>query len=274
MEQDKIYFHDIYFEKILKMAVSFEFDKAFYEFEKYLKNYPKDMYAYSCYIQTLIHANRIEKARELLEYTESMLNKHVSYLTMNMFTLVKLEFLCSTYQYEKAYNLYLENRDRLITNFNLYKNELFMKKKLELLTKDDFHPESYIANQIFAYSKERAIEHIKKHQQEESKERFAYDFNIESVYYYLRNILPLENKWLRNGMYNFYLIKYPNVGYSNDKRVDFLEVVTLIDSNDIITMYPEIAKEGYYHFALEEREEALNLKRVSQIDKFNKKYNK
>ena len=77
-----------------------------------------------------------------------------------------------------------------------------------------------------------------------------------------------------DSLFDKYIINYRNIGYNSDNEsIHQLLVLTLPNTKDIITMYPLDGTESI--FTLEELEEKpkVIVKRLSQIEKFNKKYN-
>lgn len=74
-----------------------------------------------------------------------------------------------------------------------------------------------------------------------------------------------------------YRIKYPNIGTYKNDPLDYLTVVTLPDTKEIITMYPtyqncEEIKDNENQI-INQKVKEKTIPRMSQIEKFNKKYN-
>lgn len=46
---EKKYYHDTYFQKIMKLTEEYRLNEAFNEFQKYIKIYPKDAVGYILY---------------------------------------------------------------------------------------------------------------------------------------------------------------------------------------------------------------------------------
>ena len=89
-------------------------------------------------------------------------------------------------------------------------------------------------------------------------------------------ILSNTYRYIESGITDSYIFKYLANGYVNNKLVDYLEVITLQNSNDIITMYPYENRERREYIDITPEIEFSTLKhqRVSQIDKFNARYGK
>ena len=73
-----------------------------------------------------------------------------------------------------------------------------------------------------------------------------------------------------------YIFKFDNCGRADYKITDYFEVVTLLDSCDFITMYPANISNTMPYIDLNYLKEnkKVNEKRISQIDKFYKRYQK
>jgi hypothetical protein len=74
-----------------------------------------------------------------------------------------------------------------------------------------------------------------------------------------------------------YTFKYDECGRDDNKITDFFEVVVFPDTKDIITMYPTFTPNNRYYIDLnhlkEKKEDSsFGVKRLSQIEKFNKRY--
>ena len=88
-------------------------------------------------------------------------------------------------------------------------------------------------------------------------------------------MLAIDMKRNKGFITNSYIFKYDSNGRIDNKLVDFLIVIALYDSNDIITMYPYKNREKVEFYDLNPEldiEESPKLKRVSQIAKFNQRY--
>lgn len=177
--------------------------------------------------------------------------------------------------FSKAYEYFLS-----IDNNIEYEKESIERIKLMLLKNLNIPTvcpveKSYTKKQIINYDKNLAITHIKEHAiptQEENISYFNENVNIEKLYNEVKQFLIPENLIELSTMVK-YRIKYPNIGINNGKIVDELIVVTKLYNDEIITMYPESA---YIEEKEEQPEEIKNIKvkRLSQIEKFNKKYNR
>lgn len=133
---------------------------------------------------------------------------------------------------------------------------------------------SYSEMQIISYDKQRAIEHIKDHHL--IKENIS-KFNDEDQIILLFDEVQKEltsNNIIYDSSYDKYVVKIKNVGSSKtDNVINQLFVLTVPNTKNIITMYPAQGNES--EFIIEETKSKQNdqkTKRLTQIEKFNKKY--
>lgn len=140
---------------------------------------------------------------------------------------------------------------------------------------------NYRVNQLISFNYNKAIEHIKNHCQSDDNKKYHSVFNenikIEPLYKLIQTLLNKET-FIRNNVHDAYVIYYPNIGFCNDEKLDYLKVITNPNSKDIITMYP-IQTRFIHSNCLETIEEEIvptqrenKVKRLTQIEKFNQKY--
>lgn len=133
----------------------------------------------------------------------------------------------------------------------------------------------YAFNQIINYNNDNALEHIKRHTVKGSskyKSIFNDNINIEQLFNSIQNELTEDNLY-DVGIVMKYKIFYKNIGYIDETPLDYLIVVTNLGTKDIITMYPSDEFGFEENRVQEEPVKQKEIKRISQIEKFNKKYN-
>ena len=133
---------------------------------------------------------------------------------------------------------------------------------------------SYSEKQIISYSKEDAINHIKEHHlSDDCVSNFNDENQLLQLFEYVKEKLTKDNI-IYDGSFDKYMVRINNVGFSkNDNTINQLAVLTIPGTKDIITMYPTEGNES--ELIIEEPEvktEEKKVKRLSQIEKFNKKY--
>lgn len=281
MNLAKKYYDVVYFRSIMHMAEKFEIHRALTEFQKYIEKYPTDVSGKTYYADTLIKAGNIEEAEEVLNSTENLIETKTPIKSIENIILIKMQLLTLQGKYKEAY-------DTIEKNLNVFYRRgwhfdpllIYLRKKLNILTHQDYAcwGRGYLIDQVLSYTDERAFEHIKKHQDTLLEEplQFVPSFPLEEVFQKMKEMLPLEPRFIPNGFQNAYIFKYNANGHVYDKLVDYFQVRTFHDTNEIITMYPfeNQGKEEYIDITPEEEIYSLKHQRVSQIDKFNARYGK
>lgn len=259
----------------------------------YIVNYPYDYKGHSALVKLLIDSNNLEEASKYLEKIKpdsyifsSCTKKKNNDFKLRMFDMYYdnlLRLKIYDYDYERAYELinkckYLEEK----ANPTFLSIKYYLETNLGIDDNVEFKKGfSYLRRQIKKYSNDLFLEHIKKHQNlngNNTNMTFNNDFNINDVLLELEKIIPNEKHNNKDSyIFNNYIFKYDNCGKNNNKVLNYFEVVTLKDSNKFITMYPCSYGENYDYIDLEylkeKRETKVKVKRLSQIDKFKKRYN-
>ena len=111
--------------------------------------------------------------------------------------------------------------------------------------------ENYSDWQLYNYSKEKAISHInKRHASSGTLYKIADDINTVELYDYCINHLDIL---LRRDDTDVYLVEMPyDVSEQMGYKTNLLEVLTIPNTNNILTLYP-VAKVGMYTKRLEEK---------------------
>ena len=65
---------------------------------------------------------------------------------------------------------------------------------------------------------------------------------------------------------------FPSAGVFYDRLLDKMQVITVIGTKDIISFYPVSELSYWKNFDSDSVGPVINVKRLSQIEKFNKKY--
>ena len=127
----------------------------------------------------------------------------------------------------------------------------------------------YSAKQLNSYDEEETIRHILNHHLLGDSSKF---FDKESI----REVLNAMKEKIKDmdpipsDFSDKYLVHYDNVGYDETGILNTLEVVTNMNSNEIITIYPLSGTDIYEAEDIKKKE----IKKESQIDKFYKRYGK
>jgi len=170
-------------------------------------------------------------------------------------------------KYEEAlYKLEWLKNDLGKSYYDLVKTYIYKKLGKEYITDNEF----YSLRQVKDYSKKRAIDHIISHHTlDESLSSFHDERDVEKVYDYVKANLD-KYEPLKGDIFDKYFVPYSSVGFDQNGYCDTLIVIANPDDLNIITMYPLYGGDSY----MEEETKApkKEVKRLSQIDKFNQRY--
>ena len=152
------------------------------------------------------------------------------------------------------------------------------RKKLDLSTNHN-KANGYITNQTHNYSESAFLELEKRHlatcnegMDLSKKSYFSFDFPFDEVLDELKKIIPNE-KGLYTGFFvDTYIFKYDNCGRADDHVVDYFKVVCFHNTNKFIALMPAYGYDNYIQTDLNYLNKK-NTKRISMVDKFNKRYN-
>ena len=187
-----------------------------------------------------------------------------------------------TDEFSKALKCFNELKElRKTTEFGIshYYNLKFYLHAMNNLDPNEIYADNYFRKQLFNYSREAAIEHIKGHlkdasEDEEIKQKrvhsvFDKNADIEAIYNYcekaIKNMEPVGR-----GVVDFYKCKFDNViGASYTKlATTYVEITTFPNSKDILSIYPvnnnHVAKHA---------EEKTEERKAPKPKKYKKTYN-
>ena len=271
------YYHETYFRKIAQLMKDERFEEAISNFENYITSYPKDLNGNIYYAICHMKLGDFSMAEKIL--SNVLIDKGVSEHNRQHLELIKVHLLSCQERYEECYELLKKNL------YNFKKNEwtylgdwLYIKKQLGILNEHDYEiaEKTYLLNQVISYDETSALSHIEKHlyiDENNDKTEFIEQFPLNEIFYKIKAMLPLEEKIYDGGIANKYTFKYTGNGHVGSTLVDYIRVITLRDTNEIITMYPSKKTGRPACFDLTPTiEETPKQKRLSQIEKFNQRY--
>lgn len=227
--------------------------------------------------KSLRYLGRFEEAiKDLKELSTS--EKDRSYSKLELFYI---------YYFLNRYNealkllseLYLM-KNKYVSNYTLLIAELVIKKQLGMHvdfkrgTKSD-----YIKEQIVNYDESKALEHIKSHVRNEDSYNEHSKFNTGINLNYLMECVKkdLKNNKKANivDILEIHYFAVPGIGYDSNNLCNYIKVVVVPNTTDIIAMYP-------YAYIEVDDVNLLNCdlnklfnreKNTSRIDKFNNRFN-
>jgi len=262
-----------WFKEIRIISEEGQKQKAIKFLEQYMIKYPNDEHAKTFYVNLLIESNRLEEAEEMIENSFDLDydRSHQLYRIAFLKTDYKLAYELLPAAQNKIYEL---GQD--VKLFGLEK--LFLESRLGYITENN--ETGYLAQQIVSYDEQRAIEHIERHKNPDNVEMLEdiieKQIKIICLFYKIKQIIKDSKISSLETISCKYFFKYPNISkieYQNDYLYKYLCVVAFRDTKEIITIYPYCTKEKILDVNELEEEKVLT-KRLSQIDKFNKRYNK
>lgn len=149
---------------------------------------------------------------------------------------------------DEAYKLLQENYTRLmnvIDNKVITNTDFYIRYKLGLLNDDDDKTKYYRRN-LIKYSQNDVINHIKRHTNsfdgKKIHSQFSENIDIYVLLYNAKKLISNINPSYSTSV-DIYYVNYGDVvGNVNDEETTYLEIVTYINTKNILTIYP-ISKE-------------------------------
>ena len=149
----------------------------------------------------------------------------------------------------KCFNELRVLRKDTVFEISHYYNLKFYLHAMNNLDPNEIYADNYFRKQLFNYSREDAIEHIKEHlkdasEDEELKQKrvhsvFDKSANIEKIYDYCSDKIK-DMEPIGRGVVDFYKCKFDNVigeSYTN-LETTYVELTTFPNSKEILSIYP------------------------------------
>ena len=184
-------------------------------------------------------------------------------------------YLVISYVREKKYTeaLGLINNIKENNYDGLLNKMIYDLRVLEYYTRvmlnENVAPQGYSEHQIYFYDYNLAISHIlDRHGSDLSK---ICDIDIKKLFDYLKNNINKATKSI-SSCFDLYLFDYNDINKDLNSNIgQNIIIVCLCNTNNVITMYPSNKLEMGED--LEEMPSKPKTKRLTQVEKFNKKYN-
>lgn len=215
--------------------------------------------------------HNLEEAKRWLQQvaTEKILLSTIAYLNLTFIAVREEEYDTCYDIIEKVSNMEInEQLEKTLEKLKLYADVKTGKK----ITNQE---RIYSEEQIISYSEEKAIEHIQEsHMSGDKSVIFSDSKNIEGLFYQAKVAITGLTPNI-NCLADEYFLSIPKVGMINNILTDYLKVVCLPNTHDIITMYPAIigSEEQEKKEIIEKKPKHKVRRRLSQIEKFNARYN-
>lgn len=213
---------------------------------------------------------------ELEDLFKNSYNKHTNLSLFYLYVYMN--------KYEKALNLipYLY-QDQLIKGHSILITELYLKKALGIPIKFKKGSRSdYVKEQILNYDEQKFEEHINVHIVNENNEsddthsKYKENINLKYLIECVKEGLKTSKKANVEDIFEIHYFYIPNIGVYKNETCNYLKVLIVPNTLDIITMYPDRNIEYEYNMLKCDYDKLYkkeNQKILSRIDKFNKKYN-
>ena len=280
-----------------------EFQKAFAYIDKnpftakkmlsdYIKKYPTDYYSIAYYISLLERLNQFAEAKHIFREVDAITKNDYSFMQNKarykgfqcVMALNKVKILASDGKFKELLDYYEKNQvlfeNRRDTEYLLY----YSKAKLGLIDETTIKLGPYRFLQAVNYSEKRFKENLLRHTatnygyyERPDYRIFTSDFPIDTVINEVKKHIPSDNK-ICPGLYDdVYYFKYDNCGTVNGEVTNYFKVVCFQNTNELIKMYPandgdNIPKEDLNYIQYQVVDSKV--KRLSQIEKFNRRFNR
>jgi len=177
---------------------------------------------------------------------------------------------------------------RCMTPYSVSICELVIKTNLKMgiSVKKDMRNE-YVKSQIINYNSENALNHIKDHlicDGIKSHTCFSEGINLEYLLQIVRSNLKRYERANINDTLQVNYFSIPNVGTSELGPCNFIKVISIPNTNNVVNIYPLLNQEyeeipylecdydKLFNKKIENEESQEKVKTKSQIDKFNKRF--
>ncbi len=277
----KKYYDKERFDKIFTRKRNNSYDVILAEFESYLTDFPYDAYAINEYLSLCVKLNQLARMEPYMNGDE-LHTRYTDEKDRLLFKHVKLKYYSYMHMFENCYTLLNEIKDipkTPIAGFYQVNLNFYLRFKLGLLKASEYQTKTYLFQQIIDYDIERAANHIQKHiaSIEKGNGTFIRSIHLADFLEQIQKKLPNEKHFNTLYFSNKYCFKSSNLGYIDGDYINLSEVITLDDTNQIITMYPlkNIDNIPVIDISAPILEgEPNKIKRKSQIEKFNERYKK
>ena len=259
------------------------------QFEAYTKKYPTDCRSRLYYALSLTILGMFDEAECVYNELKVLLKKQQfdvkdSFVNTPLFfknmLAVEIKILASRNDYQGILDLIHKNKNRELlsaANDDLNYIEYYCEQQLGILNYAKVDSPAYRFSQTIDYSEERFLDHIKKHlygnTEEQSDLIFDKDFPLDKVITEIKKNIPSNERTYPGFLNNAYYFKYDNCGIADGEETNYLCVVTFHDTDKIISMYPKKKPMNIPFVDLNYLKEEKT-KKLSQIDKFNKRFNR
>ena len=135
---------------------------------------------------------------------------------------------------------------------------------------------TYTYQQTYDYNLERLVNHIDKdHGYFGKAARFNDEIDLNELVLSIPELLD-RSTLVRNYDFDYYLLRYDDIGFIGERKVDYLEMVVIPNTKNVLTMYPtnSVIQEKNDKEYEQIDKKIGRQKQKSMIEKFNQRYGK
>jgi tetratricopeptide (TPR) repeat protein len=245
-DQAKIYFNELLYTNKRNYAL-LELGKLEKDNDNFsMANiYLKELLLTSNRDYALLELGKLEKDNDNFPQAKIYLEELLYTPSKNLALTELLDLNIRIKKYDECFKLLHEiSKNKALNVIEMQNYSIYLKYKLNKL-KHYNYVNTYFCNQLTNYNEAKAIEHIKKHLDENEIKPihsiFYNDINIEQLYYeVIDKIKTLKPK--SYGYKDRYIIDLGySIGQSFDIETSKVCIITFCDTNNIITMYPVLS---------------------------------
>lgn len=258
-----------------------KFDKAYSEYQNYFESFPDNYFARIGYIDLLLKMSRFDEASEVFTLVKAHFDE-LEEKSKNFLSFLELRYLCCINDWESAYKflktdeyLYLDHEERVF--------EVLLCKKLDIPCKEDYtlSKERYVYDLAHNYDYGAVMNHIVHghtlYDEDFDKDNSYFDKSVDLIKLYdeVKDKLSSNIRICWDLTTDHYIFKYDNVGLCDNSNTNYFRVITFVGTDQILTMYP--CNSYGFPNCLDITPEIVNdgkVKRLTGLDKFNKRYGK
>lgn len=266
------------FEHIVDLYKNKKYDAVIKEATAYLVSKPDETHV-------RFMRGKSYRKKEMFEEAISDFKYNVD-LYDNDYSLVSLYYLyCYLNMYKEALSLIPKLCEKKCMHLkSLIISEAIIRKQLGVKPKQKpDYMNNYVTKQIENYNEEISKKHIiEKHilGEKENNSLFTENLDINYLYELVKENVSKSPKANIEEVMEVHFFAIPSIGVNNDIPCNFIKVVVIPNTNNIISFYPENniydAKYTILEYDRERlfKEEKPKTKTLSRVDKFNRRYNR
>lgn len=265
--------------KIRNLYMDKKYKELIKESKNYLENYPDDINIRFMYAKALRYEERFEEAINNLKINLKY-NSHDGHSILSLFYLYYFLNM-----YKEAYEMLPLVHQTKFQKKSISITKLVLNKKLGYPCYiNEKENNNYIKRQIYNYDSDLAFEHISEHTSKEEQMK-----NVKGIIMFnnidLKYLISIVKENLVNSkkanieeIMDIYYFGISNIGYDDNNIYNYIKVVVIPNTQDIVSIYPTNMIEEKTTKALVCDYDILfkrdiKVKTMSRIDRFNKKYN-